>query len=275
VNLVEGHLLDPLTSWTKGRVFVNSMSDLFHGEIPDAWIDRVMAVAALASHKTLIVLTKREERMLDYMNGPRRYWDIRHAMERVLEEYPRRRGAGPWGEAGVELERYLEWPIPNLWLGVSAHNEDAVRTRVKTLLRVPAEVRVLSLEPCVGPAAEPIMQELDWVLLGGESESGGHRARPMSLKWARDIRDTCAGRVPFFFKQWGNWLPGEHPEHWPEDRIALQDATYIDHAAFMDLRENALVFPDGTLAIHRQHKSENGRMLDGRFWDESPVDRWA
>jgi protein gp37 len=156
-------LLDVPRRWRQARiVFVNSMSDLFHDDVPLAYIQRVFATMRDCPHHTFQVLTKRSERL-------------------------------------AQLAPQLPWPR-NVWMGVSV--EDArVLHRVADLQSVPAAVRFLSLEPLIGPLDELPLEEIHWVIVGGES---GPKARPVQKNWVTSIFRQCrAARVPFFFKQWG------------------------------------------------------------------------
>ena len=238
-------LLDPLRWRKPRRIFVNSMSDLFHENVTDEMRDRIFAVMALCPQHTFQVLTKRPERMQKYLTG------------------------APWGQIEVAAqeisERYCELidvdsvPLPNVWLGVSVENQPTADERIPLLLQTPAAKRFISAEPLLGPVMLPrkvflprlihgdfpighnlsVKGErvalfnphgalavraqggqmlgikpgefedcgvgIDWVIVGGESGPG---ARPMHPDWARSLRDQCqAAGVPFFFKQWGEWLP--------------------------------------------------------------------
>ena len=148
------------------RIFVNSMSDLFHKDVPDAFIRQVFFSMAQSPQHLFQVLTKRPERA-------RRFF--------------REMGHG--------------WAIPaHVWLGVSVESADYA-WRADMLREIPAAVRFLSLEPLLGHIPSIVMRDMDWVIAGGES---GHGARPMDPEWVRDIRDDCAAmNIPFFFKQWG------------------------------------------------------------------------
>ncbi len=162
LRLVPEKLTEPLR-WKKARrIFVNSMSDLFHEGVPLDYIRQVFKVMSDASQHTFQVLTKRSERLL-------------------------------------EVSTHLPWPR-NVWMGVSIESARYVH-RSTHLARVPAAVRFLSVEPLLGPIANLPLENIDWVIVGGES---GSRARPMDLAWARDIRDQCrALGVAFFLKQLG------------------------------------------------------------------------
>lgn len=198
------------------RVFVNSMSDLFHEQVPDAFIDRVFAVMALAQGQTFQVLTKRPERMRAYFARPdAEEWVADHIYAAPMRE------SAQWVAAGRGRVSPA-WPLPNVWLGVSVENERWAEARVPVLVETPAAVRFLSCEPLLGPLdlnrwlgrlpvdwrtnPDPVEPPIDWVIVGGES---GPRARPMDLAWVRAIRDQCrrAG-VPLFIKQLGGLRPG-------------------------------------------------------------------
>jgi protein gp37 len=183
-------VLDAPARWRRSRrVFVNSMSDLFHEEIPHGFIDRVFAAMARTPQHTFQVLTKRPERMRDYC-----------------------RERAPFGD-GMAL--------PNVWLGTSIENRRFVR-RADLLRETPAAVRFISAEPLLGPLIRPItaagrawedgrpmpeldLDAIDWLSVGGES---GPKHRPIEREWVRDLRDAAAAAgTAFFFKQWGGRTP--------------------------------------------------------------------
>jgi protein gp37 len=170
LTLRPGRLEQPLR-WRQPRmIFVNSMSDLFHKDVPEAFIARVFNTMEAAHWHTFQVLTKRSSLMRDFLR--------------------RRYGASP-GPA-------------HMWFGVSV--EDGTKlSRVRHLQQAPAGVRFLSIEPLIGQIGEMDLAGIHWVIVGGES---GPRARPMKLEWVRAIRDQCkAADVAFFFKQWGGVRP--------------------------------------------------------------------
>jgi protein gp37 len=152
------------------RIFVNSMSDLFHKEVPKAFIDSVFDTMAAADWHTFQVLTKRSSLLVRYLRG--RYGD----------------GLAP----------------PHIWLGVSI--EDARNlVRLKHLRAARASVKFVSFEPLLGPVGKVDLTGIDWAIVGGES---GPRARPIAEDWAIEIRDQCRkAEVAFFFKQWGGVRP--------------------------------------------------------------------
>lgn len=175
--------------------FVNSMSDLFHKAVPEDFIDQVFAVMASCPQHTFQVLTKRADRMAEYMQNPWRLDNIYDAWYSVND-----------GAREVEA-----WPLPNVWLGTSVENQAAADKRIPELLKVPAAVRFLSCEPLLGPVdlrgmpgawlytGKTPKPQISWIIAGAES---GHGARTMDLDWVRDLRDQCqVAAVPFFFKQ--------------------------------------------------------------------------
>lgn len=244
IKLVPDKLEQPL-EWKRPRkIFVNSMSDLFHESVPFDYIDQVFVVMALAKQHTFQILTKRPERMVEWFN--RDPADVDDAL------FP---------------FRAKRWPLPNVWLGVSVENQKAVDERIRHLLQTPAAVRFLSMEPLLGevnlefnvqfehPDNEgygvDAIKGLDWVIVGGES---GPHARPMHPDWARDIRDQCqAAGVPFFFKQWGEWSP-IHELRCDEPEIMGKLWYNFD--------------PDTSVCKIGKHNAS--RLLDGRTWDEFP-----
>ena len=170
LTLRPDRLSQPL-SWRAPRmVFVNSMSDLFHKDVPREFINRVFDTMEAADRHVFQVLTKRSSLMLDYLRS--RYGD---------------RGAPP-----------------HIWCGVSI--EDHLATaRIRHLQQAPVALRFLSIEPLLEHLGEINLDGIDWVIVGGESGPG---ARPMKLPWVVDIRDLCEEQgIYFFFKQWGGRTP--------------------------------------------------------------------
>jgi protein gp37 len=234
-------LLKPLTWKKPRRVFVNSMGDLFAENVPTNWIDQVFAIMALAPQHQFQVLTKRPERMRDYVadpNGPRRV--ARVCIDLFLDQKVKATNDWPVqsvGDIDDPEDVRIKWPLPNAWLGVSVEDQATADARIPHLLSTPAAIRWISAEPLLGPvdltalslnrpdgifptglphevnalhgisAVDGISTScptLDWVVVGGESGPG---ARPMHPDWARSLRDQCAAAgVPYFFKQWGKWV---------------------------------------------------------------------
>ena len=167
LRLVPHKLADPLR-WAKPKmVFVNSMSDLFHEDVPDSYVGMVADVMRVANWNTYQVLTKRSERMAEHLRTKLRSLSVE----------------------------------PHVWWGVSVEDRRHGLPRIQHLRESPAAVRFLSVEPLLEDLGTLDLSGISWVIVGGES---GHGARPMREEWAQSIRDQCrdAG-VPFFFKQWG------------------------------------------------------------------------
>jgi protein gp37 len=158
-------------SWKRPRqIFVNSMSDLFHKEIPIDFIERVFQTMETADWHTYQVLTKRSSLLRDFIN--------------------RRYSAGP--------------APPHIWLGVSVEDRAAL-SRIEHLKQANASIRFLSLEPLLGSLGSLDLEGIQWVIVGGESGPG---FRKMEIEWVREIRDQClSSGVPLFFKQWGGIRP--------------------------------------------------------------------
>jgi protein gp37 len=251
VRLWPDRLRLPLRWRKPRRVFLNSMSDLWHDAVDTELIARVFAVMALAPRHTFQVLTKRPGRMHSLLSNEG-FWDL---VKSVASDY------GPVAEAESVIGR--RW-LPNLWLGVSVESQKWAKVRLDRLAETTAgAVRFASCEPLLGELdLRPwLAGGLDWVIAGGES---GPRARPMHPEWVRSVREQCAeAGVPFFFKQWGAFVP-EQDGH---DRGAV---------SLMDRRGQGwngiekLARPDA-VRMRRVGKGRAGRLLDGRTWDEFPV----
>src|SRR6056297_305146 len=157
--------LDEPYKWKKSRVvFVNSMSDLFHPDVPIEFIQDVFKVMNENPRHVFQILTKRTKLLLEYDN------------------------------AGL-----LNW-TDNIWVGTSVE-DNRVKERIDTLSKTKADTKFLSCEPLIGPLTEMNLSNIDWVIVGGES---GHNPRPMKPEWVIDIKEQCeTANVPFFFKQWG------------------------------------------------------------------------
>lgn len=183
IRLHPDRLEKPL-HWRKPRlVFVNSLSDLFHKDIPDAFIGEVFGVMAMCPDHTFQVLTKRPQRMASLVPSTGFHLDVAIGV--------RDHGGLPVG---------FSVPTPNVWLGTSIES-DRYTFRADHLRNTPAAIRWLSLEPLLGPLPSLDLTGIHWVVVGGESGPG---ARPMPLGWVRYIRDICAtAGVPFFVKQLG------------------------------------------------------------------------
>jgi protein gp37 len=182
-------LLELPLRWRKPRrVFVNSMSDLFHEDVPDAFIDGALAVMRLSARHTFQVLTKRAERLSIYMQS---------AGARVTEL-----AAVLAAKRGTTLAASARaWPPRNLWLGVSVEDRRYGLPRLDALRRAPAALRFVSIEPLLEELGPVDLSGIGWVIVGGES---GVHARECNLAWIRCVVDQCdAAHVPVFVKQMG------------------------------------------------------------------------
>ncbi len=285
INLIKKRLAEPLR-WSKPRrVFVNSMSDLFHDKVPDEFIARVFAVMALAERHTFQVLTKRHGRMRSLLRSEA----FSETVQRHAVPFARQYGIDTtWAERATDPR---SWPLPNVWVGVSVEDQKRADLRIPALFDTPATVRFLSCEPLLSPvdlsrwlgveymdALEGYGEELGaalsgrvgsagglhWVIAGGESGPG---ARPMHPDWVRTLRDQCtAAGVAFFFKQWGNWRP--QPVYSTDDR---------HHVVMPDGRDRGTPWPGwrinqpAAVVMERVGKKAAGRQLDGRTWDAYPA----
>ena len=284
VRFNEEWLTQPLC-WSKPRmIFVCAHGDLFAEGVPDEWIDRVFAVMALAPQHTFQVLTKRSERMREYLRDEWFGFRMREVMAKL--------------RPSPIIETLL--PLPNVWLGVSVEDQRRADERIPLLLDTPAAVRWISAEPllsmldvsrwlkiawrcssCGGYFAgrhqqvcpdcgatggwcgshtfngrkapeHPVVPPqwgigLDWVVAGGESGPG---ARLMHPTWVRSLRDQCAAAgVPFHFKQWGEWMPFEGHED-----VALGTEFIL-----------------GDVMLAKVGKKRAGRLLDGVTHDGMPA----
>lgn len=191
LTLLPQRLQDPLKRKTPTTYFVNSMSDLFHEEVPFSYIDQVFAVITQATQHTFQILTKRADRMAAYFEGKK--------------------------------------APSNAWLGVSVEDRNYGVPRIDHLRKVNAAIRFLSVEPLLEDVGTLDLTDIHWVIVGGES---GPKARPMKEEWVESVRKQCeTSDVAFFFKQWGGWGA------------------------------------DGK----KRAKKQNGRVLNGRTWDEMPA----
>ncbi|WKV08178.1 phage Gp37/Gp68 family protein [Thermoanaerobacterium thermosaccharolyticum] len=264
VTLHPERLNEPL-QWRKPqRIFVCSMGDLFHEDVHPYDIMRIFNVMAKAKHHTFLVLTKRPERMLEVYKRLR----------------PGNTIPGPYFSITGKGEGWAGYPptLPdNIWLGVTAENQQRADERIPILLQIPAAVHFVSVEPMLGPvkidhyfpeydyrptykywqAAFPeqgnkpilVCPGIDWVICGGESGLG---ARPMHPDWARDLRDQCQkARIPFFFKSWGEYKP-------------------LPFRSTGDGLHTLQEYPECKYDFVKVGKKTAGRVLDGKTWNEIP-----
>jgi protein gp37 len=344
VRFVEEHLLDPL-KW-KGkplydsgdgykrvgygpmRIFVNSMSDLFHPNVKDEWIDRIFAVMALCPQHTFQVLTKRPERMLAYLSasnieariayacvqngqpiapgyfsmapGGGDLWEVFGAPGKLRFVDERVNGGVPCSTGKWSAADFDKWPLPNVQPGVSVEDQKTADERIPLLLQTPAAARFISAEPLLGeinmddflysrPGIDTgRLNRLHWVIVGGESDQGKKKARPMHPDWARGLRDQCqSAGVPFFFKQWGEWGPGS-VNLTSGERVFRQFTSYLQwthkantwinggicldaHGKQMKTGGDMKAATYPVTVTHRVGKKAAGSLLDGREWKEFPT----
>lgn len=212
VMLHPQRLEDPLRWRKPTRVFTNSMSDLFHDQVPDEYIAKVFAVMAATPQNVYMTLTKRHARMRSLLSSPAFRDSVKAELGELVRKYPKL--------VGIEWK----WPLLNAWMGVSAEDQKWADIRIPALMRTPAAVRFVSAEPLLGPinlrqsmwtlgderghglTASYVhcgccknLHGLDLVIAGAESGPG---ARPMDLEWVRNLRDECVmAGTAFFFKQ--------------------------------------------------------------------------
>lgn len=274
-------------SWRKPRrVFVNSLADVFHEDVPDEIIVSAFATMALTPQHTYQLLTKRHARMRSLLNQD----TFRNRVMTIAGSLAETDGV--W--AGTDLNI---WPLRNVWAGVSVESQQWADIRIPALMDTPAAVRWLSCEPLLGPVdlgigdphrghahddvwghphpdmcltcstdenevayfrRESGTSGIDWVVCGGESGPG---ARPMHPDWARSLRDECeqAG-VSYFFKQHGEYEP--------------TDERGIGNVSSFDPRNRLVGEPDETghrAIVRRVGKKAAGRELDGRTHDDYPT----
>ena len=198
VTLHPNRLREPLERKKPTMYFVCSMGDLFHEDVPFEFIDRVFAIIALTPHLTYQILTKRPERMRQYFE--RLKINNVYYLKVPWENLPVSKGYGDLFVANP--------PFANVWLGVTAENQEQADKRIPILLDTPAALRFISIEPMLEaicfkdvPYWTHPLRRLDWVICGGETGAG---ARPLQYEWVKSIQAQCkAKEVPFFFKKWG------------------------------------------------------------------------
>lgn len=236
-------LLEPLRRAKPTTYFVNSMSDLFHESVPDAWIDQVFAVMALSPQHTFQVLTKRSKRMREYFSATRQGDVALEANDLFIGHKCTTRGASkvamfkinvPGAKTFGTIVRFKSWPLPNVWLGVSCEDQKRADQRIPDLLATPAAIRFVSAEPLLGPinfmavhphidalsGVQPVLNErrevedmrfgsrLDWVISGGESGADRRNEKDV-VAHILDIDRQCAETsVAHFVKQDAGSKPG-------------------------------------------------------------------
>lgn len=164
-NIVPSRLNDPFKRKKPTIFFVNSMSDIFHKDMPEEYLNKIFKVIEETPQHTYQILTKRADRMYEYL---------------IHREIPK-----------------------NIWLGVTVDNKNEGVPRIDKLRQLKASVLFLSVEPLLEDLGAINLQNIDWVIVGGES---GNKARPMKKEWVLNIKQQCEKEnIAFFFKQWGTW----------------------------------------------------------------------
>lgn len=267
--------------WKKPRmIFVCSMGDLFHEDVPDEWVAKVFQVMVSSPRHTFLILTKRPERMKKFILG---------------------KISVPNADFFIKWEGVPKSDIfKNIWLGVTAENQQRADERIPVLLETPAAKRFVSIEPMLGPVdlnnilvpsewqPDPSIclipwyrfdalnainddhaivskNQLDWVICGGETGPG---SRPMHPDWVRDLRDQCIqAEVPFFFKSWGDWR-AVIPQNGDQPYQTTPGITGVNGNVAQVVKSH----PEDQegICMERVGKKKAGRVLDGRTWDQYP-----
>jgi protein gp37 len=229
-------------------IFVNSMSDWLDDEVPVHWLATLLQTLATCPDLTFQLLTKRPQNF-----RPRLEAVIRESLTHAAQDWPH-------GGADVANFWLANSPPKNVWIGTTVEAQKNADARIPDLLSIPARVRFLSCEPLFESLSlrrwivqdHPPEPNIHWVIAGGES---GKDARASHPAWFYALRDQCtAANVPFFFKQWGEWLPsGPEAAHLPQDKTFKPDR-----------------FRDGLILL-RTGVRLAGRRLEGREWNEMPT----
>lgn len=244
-------LIKPMRMRQTALIFVCSMGDLFHDAVSDEIIARIIGMMRASNH-VFILLTKRPARMKSFFQSCRDSGDhlgwITH------------NGNAPaaYGGNGIIVGSPNSWPLPNLWLGVTAETQARANERIPILLQTPAAVRFVSIEPMLGPMnlvpyliPSSKLRGIEWVICGGETGPG---ARPLHPNWTRSLRDQCIeADVPYFFKGWGAWLPmasADEASHYPNSKIIDNGIRWVCVG-----------------------KKRSGNTLDGQQWHQLPLTR--
>jgi protein gp37 len=254
--------LDVPLRWRKPRkIFVNSMSDIFHEQaVHDhpSWIAAVFAAAALAPRHTFMLLTKRPHLAVKWFEDYLRN-DPAGVMSLAFERYYGTTEPDASGMIHNAVEKH--WPLPNVWLGATVES-DKYAFRIDDLGKCPAVVRYVSHGPALGSIfwSKNRLDAIDWLITEGET---GRNARPMHPVWATNDRDMCRifGK-PFFFKQWGAWAPswggGDHLVY-PDGRVVK--GWHEDTDAWKEQKAEPM---------KRMKKKDAGRLLEGQEYSEFP-----
>jgi protein gp37 len=258
-ELIQSQLTKPM-KWKKPRVvFVCSMGDLFHENTSFEDIDQIFATMASCQQHIFILLTKRAGKMHQWFNWKDTSWKNEGMQGNERIRYY------AWMNHGKEIEyEDWKWPLPNVWLGVTAENQETANERLPYLIKIPAAIKLVSVEPMLGPlnismwmatgwTEPPYDDVINWVICGGESGPG---SRPMHPDWVRSLRYQCKeAEVPFFFKQWGEWMPMDQ----------VNDEQFF---ASKESKEVGYGYTSNT--VFKVGKKAAGNLLDGERWEQYP-----
>jgi len=249
--------------WKKPRrIAVNFMGDMHGDGVPEEWIDKTFAVMALCPQHTFLVLTKRPERMAAYLANRARSIE---PFERCAREI-----GYTFQFAGLtgEMHSLLPWPIRNILVGTSIANQADADERYEHLRKCPGRLWY-SIEPIDGPIPQLPLAGISWVVVGGGPS-------PVHPQWIRDIRDQCkAASVPFWFKQWGSWVPKNRGSVRTPAEGIYRDGRRLRTTA--EFQRDGETWPksfrskDGDFCfVTRVGKKAAGRLLDGVEYSELP-----
>lgn len=281
-------LMAPLQRQKPTLYFVNSMSDLFHEDVPDEWILAILDVVRRTSYDG-----GSNCGAIDRGRGEHRYQVLTKRSRRMMQFMRRLRWDGERLHLGKD-DSYARVILRNLWLGVSCEDQTRAEERLPDLRATPAAVRFISAEPLLADLGKVDLDGIHWVIAGGESGVG---ARAMHPDWARSIRDQCTtAGIPYFFKQWGSHEPivaaadmQDHMRHegddddlrdarrksqvvWPDGRRATPEPLY-EWWANQNFDDEDAVESEMTgcaVVMRNVGKKIAGRLLDGREWNEMP-----
>ena len=268
----EEKFLEPL-KWRKpSNVFVCSMGDLFHKDVPTLEIDKVFAIAAISPKHNFMFLTKRPDRMAAYFDTPAK--KLAERWEDVIYSMGISAGDDEIDTVASFLHNRcaLGWPLKNIWLGVSVEDQKAADDRIHYLNEISAAVKFVICEPLLSEInfekslgeslkwhAGGLKNCISWVISGGET---GPQARPCHPDWVRSLRDQCKNDgIPFFFKSWGVWVPSL------QIVPSLADKSYIGPIEKSTSKD---FFTTTCCVLQKTNKKISGDFIDSKQYHEFP-----
>jgi protein gp37 len=269
---LENEMLTRPLRWRRPRmIFPGSMTDIFGSWVPDDWMDKIFAVMALTPEHTYQCLTKRVERMPEYLTNAttppagtlrREFYRQWHIWSASVSLSTPKQLSWMWNDSIKGI--HGTWPLPNVWLGCSVENQKYADER-REAMRSISEMgwtTFVSYEPALGPVDWTGWEFINQIISGGESGTG---ARPSHPDWHRATRDFCqANGIAYFFKQWGAW--------WPVNALAddldEHGADILDHHG-RSAKSEQHDWDDYSYSV-KVGKRRAGRLLDGRIWNEFP-----